>query len=139
MMQLAMYKGPASDFWHKVGHEGTKAFTGSKYSHCELVINGTCCSASSRDGGVRIKSIDLTSGKWDVFTIPGNEVAVWDWFCTHSGEGYDWAGIWRFLIPFLPHKSNQWFCSEACAAALGLSDPEDYSPQGLFEKYGAKE
>ena len=133
MIQLAMYKGPPSDFWHKVGHEGTKAFTGSKYSHCELVINGTCCSASARDGGVRFKQIDLTSGKWDVFDIQGDEQKAWDWFCTHAGDEYDYAGVARFVVPFLPHRSNQWFCSEAVAAALGLDEPEQYTPHGLSE------
>jgi hypothetical protein len=138
MMQLAFYKGPPTGLMHKVGHWGTKVFTGSQYSHCELVINGTCCSSSSRDGGVRFKTIDLTTGKWDVYEVDGDVAAAWDWFCIHAGAKYDWAGIWRFLLPFLPQHSNQWFCSEACAAALGLPVPENYSPQTLFERMAIK-
>lgn len=135
MMQIAFYRGPAKDFLHQLAHKAICLFTGSEYSHCELVINGTACSASARDDGVRFKTIHLTSDKWDVVTIPGDEEKAWAWFSTHVGEGYDYAGVFRFAIPFLPHRSKQWFCSEAVAAALGLADPESWAPGMLADKY----
>ena len=134
-LQIAFYKGPASDLWHKVAHWGVCLFTASQYSHCELVVHGTCLSSSTRDGGVRAKQIDLNSGKWLVIDLPdddGEESAqAWAWFADHAGQAYDWAGIARFLLPFLPHKADQWFCSEACAAALGLPAPESWTPEQL--------
>jgi hypothetical protein len=68
-LRLALYKGPAQDLAHKIAHWAVCLFTGSPYSHCELVINGVCRSASARDGGVRGKVIDLHSGKWDVVEL----------------------------------------------------------------------
>lgn len=136
MMQLAFYKGPAADRRHQLAHRLICLFTGSKYSHVELIINGTACSASARDGGVRVKQIDLTSGKWDVIEIGGDEAAAWDWFATHAGQGYDWAGVARFIVPFLPHKRDQWFCSEAVAASLGFaSSAADWTPGELADFY----
>ena len=138
-MQMAFYKGPATDTWHQVGHRLTCWFTGSPYSHCELVIDGVCLSSSSRDGGVRAKRIDLASGKWDVASIADPTGALADnalqWFADHSGQAYDWAGIARFVLPFLPHHRRQWFCSEACAVALGLPDPADWTPGMLAVKF----
>ena len=60
-MKVALYKGPAKDWRHKVAHWAVCVATRSPYSHCELVIDGVCWSASARDGGVRGKVIDLVS------------------------------------------------------------------------------
>lgn len=134
-MQLAFYKGPAPELVHQISHLGTCLFTRSKYSHVELVIDGVCWSASSRDNGVRSKVIDFNSGKWDVITIAGDQAYAMEWFKEHRGEKYDWAGIFRFLIKFLPHRKDEWFCSEAVAAALCFSSPENFSPAMLEEIY----
>lgn len=138
-IQIAFYKGPATDWLHKLTHWGICLVTLSKYSHCELVIHGTCVSSSARDGGVRAKQIELTSGKWTVLEIADPtgdfERQAWDWFATHAGQRYDWVGIARFLLPFLPHRRDQWFCSEACAAALGLVNPSDWTPAKLAKKF----
>jgi len=132
MLQLAFYKGPPADRWHSLSHRLTCFVTGSVYSHVELVINGLCWSASPRDGGVRSKQVDLTSGRWDVITLtPVNqktESDALDWFRQHQGQGYDWAGVLRFVLPFLPQRSDQWFCAEAVAAALGLAHPAYWTP-----------
>lgn len=128
MMQVALYKGPAKDWRHKVAHWAVCVATRSPYSHCELVIGGVCWSASARDGGVRGKVIDLQSGRWDVFPIEGDEAAALAWFRAHDGQRYDWAGVARFALPFLPNGSDRWFCSEALAAALGRPRPERSIP-----------
>lgn len=138
-MQLAFYRGPASDKWHQLSHKLICWFTGSDYSHVELVIDGTSYSASSRDGGVRGKVIDFTSGKWDVVNLPADamaEVDALEWFSEHMGQAYDYAGVARFILPFLPQRSKQWFCSESVAAALGLAEPADWTPGMLSVKYG---
>ena len=134
MLQLALYKGPATDKWHQLAHRAICWFTGSPYSHVELVINGVCCSASPRDGGVRFKRIDLTSGKWDVLPINQPDHRAWDWFARHSGHAYDYAGVLRFVLPLLPSRRKQWFCSEAVAAALGLPNADLWTP-GMLADY----
>ena len=140
MMQLAFYKGTPSNFIHKVTHVLICLFTGSKYSHVELVVNGHCYSASTRDKGVRMKMIYLDSGKWDVIPLnpihPNIEVRALKWFSEHMGQSYDWAGVFRFIVPFIPHRKNEWFCSEAVAEALGLYNSNEYSPGQLARHYG---
>lgn len=138
-MKLAMYRGPAEDPLHKFGHAVVTLFTASEYSHCELVIDGVSWSASSRDGGVRGKSINLDSGRWDQFAVEGDEAKALEWFKEHRGARYDWAGVLRFGIPLLPRRRDQWFCSEACAAALGLSRPYTFTPQDLLDQVRAKQ
>ena len=43
------------------------------------------------------------------------------------------AGVLRFGLPFLPQRRSQWFCSEACAAALGLPHAHKFTPQSLAD------
>ena len=129
-VKLALYKAP--------GHWTDKLIrivTASPYSHCELVIGHECWSASARDGYVRSKSMWLDPAKWDAIDIPGPEPYALHWFTTHAGEKYDWAGVARFILPLLPHRSKQWFCSEAVAAALGLPEPELWTPGMLADEF----
>lgn len=138
-MQLAMYRGPATELMHKIGHEATCLITNSIYSHCELVIDGKCWSSSMRDKGVRGKVIELDSGHWDVFRMKRLYAGVsftrfaLAWFEAHEGDPYDWRGCARFVVPFLPQRRSAFFCSEAVAAALGLARPELFSPQSLLD------
>jgi hypothetical protein len=97
----------------------------NRYSHVELWFDNVegqpCFSSSNRDGGVRFKSIDLTSGKWELVDVPCRhfeELDVHRWCGTKVGGRYDWPGVLGFVIPFLRHKRNRWFCSEICTAAL---------------------
>jgi hypothetical protein len=143
-MRIAMYKGPPDDFWHKVGHGATCLWTRSRYSHCELVFGepGTdgrslCASASSRDGGVRFKRINLGSGRWDVYTPSGydahDEAFARQWFHEHNGLPYDHLGLVWFVLPISAFNDPKKFtCSEACAAALGMPKPHKYHPQRLL-------
>lgn len=113
-------------------------WTGGKYSHCELVFNddlenAMCASSSQRDGGVRMKLIDLTSGRWDVFDLKHcDDHAAYRWFDNHNGKKYDIPGLFGFILPWRTHHPNRWFCSEACAAALGIESPHRLSPNGLL-------
>lgn len=129
-MQLALYKAKGTLVDRLI-----RLVTNSKYSHCELVINGFCCSSSIRDGGVRAKKIYLDQTKWDVLEIEGDDAAAWDWFALHAKEGYDWLGAFRFALPFLRHRKGKWFCSEACSAALRIPQPESFSPKTLADRF----
>jgi hypothetical protein len=146
-MKLAMYKGPASDPLHKLSHWFTCLWTRSKYSHCELVFNGSgimapkslCASSSARDGGVRLKYIDLTSGHWDVYELPQfdaldeAEARAWFYAKADRSAGYDWFGLLWFVLPIKAFNNpRRWFCSEAVAAALDLPKPHKLHPRKLL-------
>ena len=107
-------------------------WTGSQYSHCELVINGTCYSSSIRDGGVRGKVMALPADKWDVIDVPwADEYAAQQWFDAHANDRYGFADLLLCQLFGMRRDSRGVFCSEACAAALGLPDPTRFSPGEL--------
>lgn len=134
-MKIALYKGPVSfkeDPVHWISHLAISIRSWSKYSHVELVIDGQCYSSSARDGGVRSKTIDLNSGKWDVVEVEGDEQFAMKYVVSRLGNPYDWWGIVRFVIPFVPQKDGQEFCSEIVAGALGAETPADWFPSDLM-------
>jgi hypothetical protein len=126
-MQLAFYKGRTRLFDRAV-----QWYTQGPYSHCELVIDGQCYSSSLRDGGVRVKTIDLMSGNWDVVPVAENQKLALDWFTLHLGDKYDTAGLFGFVLPWRLEARSRWFCSEACAEALGFAKSWQLSPNELF-------
>jgi hypothetical protein len=104
-----------------------------KYSHCELIFSdGRAASASYLDGGVRFKQIDFRPERWDFILLPDYmEDQARQWFIDHEGDKYDLIGNLRFALDFLPDNKNKWFCSEALAAAIGISEPWRLGPNGL--------
>ena len=133
LAQLAFYKGPPTDFIHKVSHHATCVWERSRYSHVELVIDGVCYSSSGRDHGVRKKVIKNlnTSGRWDVFDVLIDKEFALQFFKTQEGAGYDYLGVARFVLPFIPESQTRWYCSELVAAMMGATD-DNLSPEDLF-------
>lgn len=135
-VEIAFYKGPPrNDLLHSLSHHAIRLWTWSKWSHAELVIDGVCWSASARDGGVRFKTINLQSGRWDLVSAPLSEDEVsraLAWFLKHEGEGYDYLNIGRFILPFLGQKRNRWVCFEAIGSALGLAGAHKLTANDLF-------
>lgn len=131
---LAFYKGPAKDSFHKLSHQATCYWTKSKYSHVELVIDGMCYSASARDGGVRKKVIPNLndSGRWDIFEVKIDKEFALNLFKYAEGLGYDYLGVTKFVLPFIPESQTRWYCSEIVAAMMGTTN-DNKSPQDLFE------
>lgn len=134
-VKLALYKGPPrNDLMHTAGHYAIRAWTWSQWSHAELVIDGVCWSSSARDGGVRPKTIDLGSGRWDVIELhlpPERAAAALAWFQTHEGDEYDYWNIGRFILPLIGHERDQWVCFEAIGAALQLAAPHKLTANDL--------
>lgn len=129
-VHLALYKPHR---WYDIGGRLICWWTDSPYSHCELVVGGLAHSSSIRDGGVRAKAIWFDE-HWDVFDVPG--AAASDVLMLHAqteGEPYGWLDL--VLRQFMGKRGNStgWFCSEWCAAALGLPEPTRYSPGDLAE------
>lgn len=134
-VQLALYRGPAADWLHQVSHYAIRAWTWSRWSHAELVIDGVCWSASSRDSGVRSKVINLSSGRWDVIDLDLSDstaVRALAWYQQHDGAGYDYLGIARFVAPFLGHSRNRWLCFESVGAALDLAAQHKLTANDLY-------
>ena len=140
---LALYKGHRDGAWYqpnvaaaRLGDWLIRTFTRSPYSHCEIAGNKgngqyACYSASLRDGGVRCKTMPLPADKWDLIPIRQNVYAdVLNYFGRTQGEPYDFIGACGVVLG-IKGSLKKWFCSEWCAAALGLQYPDRYSPQGL--------
>jgi hypothetical protein len=104
------------------------------YSHCELVFSdGMSASSSYADGGVRFKNIEYSADNWDLFDLPEEyELDARSWFDKHAGQKYDLIGNIRFAFGFLNTPEDRWFCSEAIASALNVSEPWRVSPNGMI-------
>ena len=143
---LALYKGKKSGKGAKVQLArftdwAIRQITRGQYSHCEIAIDlggkFECYSASLRDGGVRSKSMHLPPEKWDLITLADNAAlrqAIQIRYDRTKGQGYDYLGVLGVILPFR-HHANRWFCSEWCAWALGLEEPETYSPNDLAKQF----
>lgn len=137
IVQLALYKG-AGDWSDAL----IRAWTQSRYSHCELVLpDGRWVSSSPRDGGVRVKRIAPEDEIWDFVPLPWlNARSVEALFEAEQSAKYDWRGILASqMVPFGIQSDSRWFCSEFCAAAMGIAEPQRYSPGQLWSlaRWGA--
>jgi hypothetical protein len=127
-VKLAIYKGKG-----RIGNAIVRWWKRSKYSHCELVIQGLCFSSSVMDGGVRAKQIDLKPEHWDLIDLPwADESFAFDYFLKTNGEPYSWAGIfWSQVFGREYDEPKAAFCSDWCAAALKIPSSTIYSPESL--------
>ena len=127
-VQLALRKNDS-----RIGARFIHFWTGSIYSHCELVVDGMCYSSSIMDKGVRAKVIELEPSKWDVIDLPrANAQQIQRYFVTTDSNTYGWFSliVSQLLNRNQTDKTSQ-FCSEWCAAALGIPNPAMYSPGAL--------
>lgn len=110
-------------------------WSGSIYSHCELVIDGFCYSSSVMDKGVRKKQIKLDADKWDVVDLPwADQQTARSYFEKTDGHSYGWYSlITSQLFNTARADDDSQFCSEWCASALGLPNPSSYSPESLHD------
>ena len=128
-VQLALYKGEGDLFNRLI-----RWWTGSPYSHCELVVRGNCFSSSVRDGGVRGKPMALPADKWDLIELPWADAQqAQAWFNRHAGERYGWLDLLTGQLLGMQRDHRGVFCSEACAKALGLRNSTRMSPQALLD------
>ena len=120
-------------------NRGVRFVTRSQYSHSEICIGNPfesevwCISASGVDGGVRAKRMQLNPDKWDILPLPHvSEEDATQFLSRNEGDGYDYAGVARFLFPWaIGPSAKRWFCSEAAAAIVGLNEPWRFSPADL--------
>lgn len=127
---LAFYKAPG-DLTDKI----VRGFSGSPYSHVEMKTpSGQWITASKRDGNVvRVKSMRLKPGHWDVFWLPMDLDPCWERVEPHIGKPYDLLGAIFSVTPITSSRPDYWFCSELLAYAIGLPRPHTYTP-GLLSR-----
>jgi len=130
MAKLALYKGKG-----KIGNALIRAWTRSEYSHCELVVGGICYSSSLMDGGVRCKYITLGPDHWDIIELtPKYDRAILTYYEKTRQYKYSWLDLIRSqMFNLAMDEEGAAFCSEWCAAAIGLPEPATFSPKTLAE------
>lgn len=103
------------------------------YSHCELVFSdGATASATVHDDGIYVGRRKMVESDWDFIELPAHlEADARKWFEEHKGKAYDYLGDISFVLDFIPASRDKWFCSRACAEALGLVEPWRYGPNAL--------
>lgn len=140
---LALYKGrkrgkSPRELWQRLMDWAVRAATRGQYSHCEIAVKHSfaddyhCYSASLRDGGVRSKTMPLPADKWDLLAIRDVDAydKMWALFQQTRGAKYDYCGALGLVLP-IRQARQRWFCSEWCAKALELGQPEKFSPNRL--------
>lgn len=148
-MELIFYKSAAGTITDKLIN---RLSCNGGYSHVEIRFEDEQCFTSSpRDGGVRMKYIQLDSEHWDTFVLPNNVEKVVRRYAEINasfGAKYDWNGVFGFVFPIKDNKKRR-FCSEICLMALqhaGLLRgiiPTTVSPNSLKliveARFGCKE
>lgn len=140
---LALYKGrkrgkTPREQWQRLMDWAVRWATNGQYSHCEIAVKHSfaddyhCYSASLRDGGVRSKTMPLPADKWDLLAIRDVDAydKMWALFQQTRGAKYDYCGALGLVLP-IRQARQRWFCSEWCAKALELGQPEKFSPNRL--------
>lgn len=163
-MKVAFYLGSKGGIQDKL----IDLRTGSKYSHCELILQtpdvpsdlfyrdipvqgiqtlttDLCFSSSNRDGGTRLKWIEFKPDRWVFVDVPVNNVpGVEAKALSLLGRRYGWATIMNYLLPFGEHSKAGLICSEALVMALQMDGmmrdqkPWKVSPGKLYSLLGGK-
>lgn len=135
MVTLAFYRGPPRGLWG-LFTRAIRWWTSGPYSHVEVILatpKGTLWATSdAAEGGVvlRIKG-DTIPGEWDLVKIKADPQKVFEWFASREGLGYDYLGIFGFVVRKVTGASNRYFCGEAACASTGMKDPWRFDPNTL--------
>lgn len=132
LVRLALYKRKR---WWDIGAALIRWWKMTPYSHCELLVDGVCYSSSMRDGGVRAKEIEFKDGHWDFIDVPWvGSVQVKNFYAITKKTRYGWKDLILRQIFNKRGDSSGMFCSEWCAAALGIEHAYAFDP-GLLAEY----
>ncbi len=135
MMRIAFFKGLRSG--EKGELDGViRKLTNGPYSHTAMVFSdGVLGEATNvNDAGVRFRANPyLAPGAWDFIDLPDyDEGKARTWFVQHEGQPYDYQGALRMADPTLKGDPDAWYCSEACATALGLPNASQTDSNSLY-------
>lgn len=135
MIYLAFYVGAFGNWQDRLICRVTRG----PYSHVETLLEPPqdgptrCVSASGRDGGVRVKAIDLRSDRWVIKAVTGDFDAVTAAMLAEVGKPYDLLGavMSPFKLGLFERPNDRWFCSEIFAQKRGLPLPMKMHPNAL--------
>jgi len=126
----AVYVGPG-----RLSNAFIRRWQRSPASHCEMVTRTTfgdpaaggnvfeCWSASAMDDGVRCKVMRLNPAHWELYRLPFKAEPVREWFIAHEDCDYDLFGLLGFVWRPWRGSRRKFWCSEACAASIGMAEP----------------
>lgn len=125
--RVAFYRGPGS-----VVHKIIKWWTGSSYSHVELVLpdDARVGIRPWKEGVVKCwKEVEDDLEHWDFVAIPATSdqfAKINEFFEDTHGQPYDWFGVLAsHLTPFRLKHVGRWYCSEWVARALHVAGIEE--------------
>ena len=129
-IKLALYVGKG-----KIGNWVIRKWTGRQESHCELVVDGLAYSSSIQDKGVRAKYIEWDPAHWKFIPIPwaSKESILKHYSETKDNKYAFFSLLTSQIFNMNVDDGNADFCSEWCARALGLPNPNTYNPGTLAE------
>lgn len=95
--------------------------TASDFSHASLLMpDGRTVIEAWQGAGVQRTTLTGTQGV-SAFDVPDMSLAQWDaaieFADAQVGDGYDYRGVFRFLLPLVKPSPRRWFCSELVFAA----------------------
>lgn len=121
-LKVAFYRGPRTFRTWLV-----KVWTGSIYTHVELVLpSGDCIGISPEEASrVRMARCDFLPDEWSFIEIDVTReqlLKIVNFFTATHGHRYDWFGmIASHLTPFYVKHDRKWYCSQWIACALTIS------------------
>lgn len=131
MVYLALYKGRGN--WV---NSVIRWRSQSIYSHCELIVDGYMYSSTVQDKGVRCKpQIYLKEEDWEIIPVSFTDGEdILQYYKLTENHPYGWIDLAQSQIFGRSTTDDRGdFCSEWCAAAIGLPNAATYSPQRLGE------
>lgn len=132
-MKLAFYHGPREGLFWRAVQWFVRGRTRGRYCHVDLIFSdGSSASSSISEGGIWIKADKPHDpAHWDIVAVDADEPAARAWFEAHRNAKFDTWGLLNFLLWPRKDDAERWFCSEACAAALGFPEPWRFCPSTL--------
>lgn len=148
MIQLAFYKGTRRENPQHAQWQDRLIcwWTRSRFSHVEFIARwqssgsaATCWAASNREGQVRVASIDVLNGRWEIVNVPlWDYEAMLEFFVERRGTPYGWLCALAHALPRPLRPLLRWlgghlpYCSQIIAAARLRPHPW-ITPQELYE------
>lgn len=131
--KIAFFKGKGKTWNSKLGGAIIRWWENGPYSHCELVFSDGVWAGAVAFNGVVLRPRSVDPADWDFIDLPaGKEEDARKWFKEHEGKSYDYIGLGRFVFDFFRASRDKWFCSRACADALGVIDGWREGPNSLY-------
>jgi hypothetical protein len=126
-MHLASYKSTHPGL-PGIFNRAVRWWLSGPYSHSAIVFSDGAVGTSTFATGVTLSTQPLLEPDFDFIKLDGDEPATRAWFEANIGRPYDTLGLFGFVWRRGVESKGKCFCSEACAAALGFSEPHRIDP-----------